>query len=79
MEKLLGPNHPTRAMVDGIFLLEFIAIALAYKRATREGRLILLSAALYILVIALLDLTSGGRRLLIVRYLTPITVLTRFA
>lgn len=64
-----------KGIVYLIFLLEMVAIELAYKSATKEGRLIVRAALLYVLAMAILDITDGGRRMLITRYLTPATIL----
>jgi uncharacterized membrane protein len=61
----------TRVLRWLVFLLESVAMVYAYRRATAEGRLILRSAVLFLVLFGLPDLILGGRRLTIMRYLTP--------
>jgi hypothetical protein len=58
---------------DG-FLLLFLyipAVVLAYKQTSSGGRVVLQSAAVYLLSFVAVDVLFGGIRFLVMRYLTP--------
>ena len=71
------PSVFLKATDSLLFLSAATCSVVGYRQTTEQGRLVMQAAVLYAIAIALFDLVCGGRRLTVMRYMTPVLPLVQ--